>query len=144
MGPGGYFDSRTRLSPPLRQQRDREALRAALADGTIDALVSDHTPVDEDAKVLPFAEAEVGPPPWSCCRWPCNGRRPMAGMQRALATVTTARPAVLGNSLGCRPAPAAVEGGVADLCLLTPKPGGHPAQRAAAQPGQTHPVHRPG
>ncbi|MBA4256022.1 MAG: dihydroorotase, partial [Polaromonas sp.] len=46
----GYFDSRTRLSPPLRQQRDRDALRAALADGTIDALVSDHTPVDDDAK----------------------------------------------------------------------------------------------
>ncbi|HEY0822988.1 MAG TPA: dihydroorotase, partial [Ramlibacter sp.] len=56
----GYFDSRMRLNPPLRQQRDREALRAALADGTIDALVSDHTPVDEDAKPLPFAEAEPG------------------------------------------------------------------------------------
>ena len=38
----GYFDSRARLSPPLRQQIDRQALRAALADGTIDALVSDH------------------------------------------------------------------------------------------------------
>jgi dihydroorotase len=46
--------------PPLRQQRDRDALRAALADGTIDALVSDHNPVDEDAKTLPFAEAEPG------------------------------------------------------------------------------------
>ena len=56
----GYFDSRMRLVPPLRQQRDRDALRAALADGTIDALVSDHTPVDEDAKTLPFAEAEPG------------------------------------------------------------------------------------
>jgi dihydroorotase len=42
----GYFDSRARLNPPLRQQRDRDALRAGLADGTIDALVSDHTPVD--------------------------------------------------------------------------------------------------
>src|SRR5829696_5306582 len=56
----GYFDSRMRLAPPLRQQRDRDALREALADGTIDALVSDHTPVDEDAKTLPFAEAEPG------------------------------------------------------------------------------------
>ena len=56
----GYFDSRMRLNPPLRQQRDRDALRAGLADGTIDALVSDHTPVDEDAKTLPFAEAEPG------------------------------------------------------------------------------------
>ena len=49
-----------RLMPPLRQQRDRDALRAALADGTIDALVSDHTPVADDAKNLPFAEAEPG------------------------------------------------------------------------------------
>ncbi|MEZ0309365.1 MAG: dihydroorotase, partial [Ramlibacter sp.] len=49
----GYFDSRMRLNPPLRQQRDRDALREGLADGTIDALVSDHTPVDEDAKTLP-------------------------------------------------------------------------------------------
>jgi dihydroorotase len=53
----GYFDSRMRLEPPLRQQRDREALRRGLAEGLIDALVSDHTPVKEDAKALPFAEA---------------------------------------------------------------------------------------
>ncbi len=56
----GYFDSRARVTPVLRQQRDRDALRAALADGTIDVLVSDHTPVDVDAKALPFAEAEPG------------------------------------------------------------------------------------
>ncbi len=56
----GYFDSRMRLNPPLRQQRDRDALRAGLADGTIDVLVSDHTPVDEDEKALPFAESEPG------------------------------------------------------------------------------------
>ncbi|MDI9334759.1 MAG: dihydroorotase [Cytophagales bacterium] len=56
----GYFDSRMRLAPPLRQARDREALRAAVMDGTIDAIVSDHTPVSEDGKALPFGEAEVG------------------------------------------------------------------------------------
>ena len=56
----GYFDSHCRLEPPLRSQRDREALAAALADGTIDCAVSDHTPVDEDQKLLPFAEAEPG------------------------------------------------------------------------------------
>ncbi len=56
----GYFDSRMRLSPPLRQSRDRDALRTALLEGTIDAVVSDHTPVGEDGKLLPFAEAEVG------------------------------------------------------------------------------------
>lgn len=56
----GFFDSRMRLSPPLRGSRDRTALRAGLLDGTIDAIVSDHTPVSEDGKLLPFAEAEVG------------------------------------------------------------------------------------
>ncbi|MDH4094988.1 MAG: dihydroorotase [Betaproteobacteria bacterium] len=56
----GYFDSHCRLEPPLRSRRDREALAAALADGTIDCAVSDHTPVDEDQKLLPFGEAEPG------------------------------------------------------------------------------------
>jgi dihydroorotase len=56
----GYFDSRARLIPPLRQARDRDALREALAGGVIDALVSDHNPVAGDMKVLPFAQAEPG------------------------------------------------------------------------------------
>lgn len=56
----GYFDTHYRLSPVLRGQRDRDALLAALKDGTIDAMVSDHTPVAGDAKLLPFAEAQPG------------------------------------------------------------------------------------
>ncbi len=56
----GYFDSQCRLDPPLRRQRDRDALGAALAEGTIDCTCSDHTPVDEDHKHLPFGEAEPG------------------------------------------------------------------------------------
>ena len=56
----GYFDSRARLIPPLRQARDRDALREAMAGGVIDALVSDHNPVAGDMKVLPFAQAEPG------------------------------------------------------------------------------------
>ncbi len=56
----GWFDARMRLEPPLRQQADREALQQALADGTIDALVSDHTPVESDDKILPFGEAAPG------------------------------------------------------------------------------------
>ena len=56
----GYFNAAMRLTPPLRQQRDRDALQAALADGTIDALVSDHTPVSSDEKTLPFGEATPG------------------------------------------------------------------------------------
>ncbi len=56
----GWFDSHYRVHPPFRTQRDRDAIRAAVADGTIDAICSDHTPVDDDAKLLPFSEAEPG------------------------------------------------------------------------------------
>jgi dihydroorotase len=56
----GFFDANCHLIPPLRSQRDKAALRAGLLDGTIDAICSDHSPVDEDAKQIPFAEAEAG------------------------------------------------------------------------------------
>ena len=49
-----------RLVPPLRTTRDREALRAGMADGTIDLICSDHAPVDDDGKQVPFGEAEPG------------------------------------------------------------------------------------
>jgi dihydroorotase len=56
----GFFDSNCHLMPPLRSLRDKAALRAGLLDGTIDAICSNHSPVDEDAKQMPFAEAEAG------------------------------------------------------------------------------------
>jgi dihydroorotase len=56
----GFFDPNARLTPPLRSQRDREAIHAGLADGTVDAVCSDHTPVDDDEKLLPFGEASPG------------------------------------------------------------------------------------
>jgi len=56
----GYFDSNCRLDPPLRSQRDRDALVQGLVGGVIDCVCSDHTPVDDDGKHLPFAEAEAG------------------------------------------------------------------------------------
>jgi dihydroorotase len=56
----GYFDSNARMLPPFRSAKDREAIWAALLDGTIDAICSDHTPVDDDEKQLPFAEASPG------------------------------------------------------------------------------------
>ncbi|MYM30117.1 dihydroorotase [Duganella sp. CY15W] len=56
----GFFDSNARFTPPFRSQRDRDAIRRGLLDGTIDALCSDHTPVDDDEKLLPFAEASPG------------------------------------------------------------------------------------
>src|SRR5882724_12637343 len=56
----GYFDANCHLVPPLRSIRDRDALRRGVQDGTVDAICSDHTPVDEDAKQLPFGESESG------------------------------------------------------------------------------------
>ena len=56
----GYFDPHCHLIPPLRSQRDRDALRKGLADHTVDAVCSDHCPVNDDAKQLPFSESEPG------------------------------------------------------------------------------------
>lgn len=121
----GYFDSRARLSPPLRQQRDRDALREGLADGTIDALASDHTPVDEDAKTLPFAEAEPGATGLElllslALKW---GQESGTGLTRALAVLTSEPARVLGSALGTLQASCGqlVEGGVADLCVFDPQ-----------------------
>ncbi|HJW56680.1 MAG TPA: dihydroorotase [Burkholderiaceae bacterium] len=56
----GFFDSNARMTPPFRAQRDRDAIRRGLHDGTIDAICSDHAPVDDDEKLLPFGEASPG------------------------------------------------------------------------------------
>ena len=119
----GYFDSRMRLNPPLRQQRDRDALRKGLLDGTIDALVSDHTPVDEDAKTLPFAEAEPGATGLELLlslslKWRHDHGKD--SLMRALEVLTSAPAHVLGASLGTLSASAGqlIKGGVADVCVF--------------------------
>ncbi|MBF8268425.1 MAG: dihydroorotase [Gammaproteobacteria bacterium] len=56
----GNYDTSRHLIPPLRGHQDRQALRAALAEGVIDAVCSDHQPHDDDAKAAPFSETESG------------------------------------------------------------------------------------
>jgi dihydroorotase len=119
----GYFDSRSRLTPVLRQQRDRDALRAGLADGTIDALVSDHTPVDADAKALPFAEAEPGATGmellWSLAlKW---GQEAALPVPQVLSRLTADPAGVLGTTLGNLQDSLGhlAVGGVADVCVLS-------------------------
>jgi dihydroorotase len=56
----GAYRTFMKLSPPLRHEDDRQAVIAALADGTIDVIVSDHNPQDVETKRLPFAEAANG------------------------------------------------------------------------------------
>ena len=120
----GYFDSRMRLNPPLRQQRDRDALRAGLADGTIDALVSDHTPVDEDAKALPFAEAEPGATGLELLlsltyKWAQDSG---IALSQALGVVTHRPAAVVGSAFGTVAASAGrlIAGTTADICVFDP------------------------
>ncbi|RFO95071.1 dihydroorotase [Rhodoferax lacus] len=118
----GFFDSRMRVTPVLRQQRDRDALRAALADGTIDALVSDHTPVDEDAKALPFAESEPGATGLELLlsltlKWAADSG---VGLSDALATISSRPAGVLGTSLCALSGQLGTlgVGHVADLCVF--------------------------
>ena len=116
----GYFDTRARLTPPLRQQRDREALSAGLADGTIDVLVSDHTPVEGDAKALPFAQAEPGATALemllsAALKWSAQSQ---VDVVRALQVITSAPAQLLGargHGLGVLTA-----GGPADVCIYQP------------------------
>jgi dihydroorotase len=56
----GNFRTFAKFSPPLRQEEDRRAICQGLADGTIDAIASDHQPRDVDDKRLPFALAAPG------------------------------------------------------------------------------------
>ena len=139
----GYFDSRARLNPPLRQQSDRDALRAALADGTIDALVSDHTPVDEDAKALPFAEAEPGATGVElllslALQW---SERDGVALARTLATLTSGPARVLGSALGALQGGIGhlAVGGVADVCVFDPDA----AWQATAQALRSQGKHTP-
>jgi dihydroorotase len=114
----GYFDPNCNLTPPLRSQRDRDALRAALADGSIDALCSDHTPVDDDAKQLPFGEAETGATGVElllplALKWAEESKLPLL---KGLSRITADPARVLGIE-GGRIGP----GAVADVCIFDPE-----------------------
>ena len=114
----GYFDAQCRLEPPLRSPRDRDALGAGLVDGTIDCIVSDHTPVDDDRKHLPFAEAEPGATGLElllplALKW---GVQAKLNLAQTLARVTSAPARILGVDAG-RIAP----GASADLVLFDPQ-----------------------
>ena len=120
----GYFDSRARLTPPLRQQADRAALRAGLADGTVDLLVSDHTPVGADEKALPFSEATPGATGLDLLlsltlKWADEAQVPLP---QALGVVTHRSAELLGASARAHQAsPGRLELGCqADLCVFDP------------------------
>jgi dihydroorotase len=113
----GYFDSHCRLEPPLRSQRDRDALARGLAEGSVDCVCSDHTPVDEDGKHLPFAQAEPGATGLELLlpltlKW---GEAQRLSLAATLARITSEPARILGVASG-RLAP----GAPADLVLFDP------------------------
>jgi dihydroorotase len=114
----GWFDPQTHLMPPLRGTRDRDALREGVLDATIDAICSDHAPVDDDAKQLPFGEAEPGATALELLlpltlKWASEKR---VSLLEAIATVTTRPAAILGLSSA-----SLAHGNAADLCVFDPQ-----------------------
>ena len=114
----GWFNAHCHLIPPLRGTRDRAALRAGLSDGTVDLICSDHTPVDDDAKQLPFAEAEPGATALELLlpltlKWAREEKLPLSA---ALDRITAAPARVLGLDAG-HLAP----GADADVCVFDPE-----------------------
>jgi dihydroorotase len=114
----GYFNSNCHLVPPLRSQRDRDALRQGLADGRINALCSDHTPVDDDGKLTPFSESEPGATGLELLlpltlKWAQEAGLPLV---KALARVTSDPARIVGITKAAHLTP----GARADLCLFDP------------------------
>lgn len=114
----GFFDANTHLKPPARSQRDKTALSGGVADGTIDAICSDHTPVDDDAKLYPFAEAEAGATGLELIlpltlKWAEENK---ISLSKAIETITQKPAKILGVTAG----DIAINAN-ADLCIFDPK-----------------------
>jgi len=112
----GYFNSHCHLKPPLRTQRDKEALSLGLIDGTIDAICSDHTPVDDDAKLVPFAQSESGASGLEfllplTLKWANEAK---VSISKALALITANPAAILNIQAGQLSV-----GADADICLFS-------------------------
>ena len=111
------FDPQCNLVPPLRDPTDRALLRKAVAEGTIDAVCSDHTPLDDDAKQVPFGEAAPGATGLELLlplvlKWAAEAK---IEPREALRPVTVGAARVLGIAAGTLAA-----GAAADICLFDP------------------------
>ncbi len=114
----GNFRTYAKLSPPLRAEADRQAVVAALADGTIDAIASDHQPRDPDDKRLPFAQAAAGGTGLATLLAVTLAQvhGGALGLTQALALLTCRPAAVLGVAAGSM-----AKGAAADLTLFHPE-----------------------
>jgi len=114
----GDFRTYAKLSPPLRCDADRQAVVAALADGTIDAIASDHQPRDADDKRQPFAQATPGGAGLATLLGVTLAQvhGGMLGLAQAIGLLTARPAALLGVEAG-----RLVKGAPADLCLFHPE-----------------------
>ncbi|MDO9012205.1 MAG: dihydroorotase [Gallionella sp.] len=132
----GYFDANCHLMPPLRSQRDRAGLLAGLLDGTIDAICSNHSPVDDDAKQLPFADAEAGATGLELLlplvlKWAEQENVPLLD---ALARITISPAQLLGQKMGHLSVDAH-----ADICIFDPQTSWRVAPAALKSQGKNTP-----
>lgn len=113
----GDFRTYAKLSPPLRGESDRLAVCAALADGTIDAIASDHAPCDADDKRQPFAVASAGGTGLATLLAITLARvhGGTLSLIDALGLLTHRPAALLGSDAGTL-----ADGAAADLCLFDP------------------------
>ncbi|WP_194720733.1 dihydroorotase [Noviherbaspirillum malthae] len=118
----GFFDPNARLTPPLRAMRDRDAIRQGLLDGTVDAICSDHTPVDDDEKLLPFGEASPGATGLElllplALKWADESLGKAENqLSRAIAKITSDAARVAGLPFG-----GLAVGSSADICVFDPE-----------------------
>jgi dihydroorotase len=113
----GFFNTQCHVRPPLRSTHDREALRAALKNGVIGALCSDHQPHEPDAKLAPFAESEPGISGLETLL-PLTLRlveEKLCSLSEALALLTSKPAEILGIEAGTLGV-----GATADLCIIDP------------------------
>jgi len=113
----GDWRTFAKLSPPLRADADRQAVAAALLDGTIDAVASDHQPRDVDDKRLPFAQAATGGAGLATLLGVTLAQVHGASLPliRAIELLTVAPARLLGVAAGTL-----AKGAPADLCLFDP------------------------
>ncbi len=114
----GDFNSLCHVRPPLRSQRDMDGLRAAVADGVIDAICSDHQPHNRDAKLAPFESTEAGISSVETLL-PLILRlvdEKLLTPSQAIAMVTINPAAALGIPFG-----QLNMGGLADICVVDPE-----------------------
>tara|TARA_E500000331_G_C17111204_1_gene649715 strand:- start:362 stop:982 length:621 start_codon:yes stop_codon:yes gene_type:complete len=109
------FNTNSKVVPPFRAERDKEALTLGVIDGTIDCVCSDHTPITEELKNLPFSDAEPGLMGLELLlpltlKW---GKENKVSLEKVLSLITSNPSNILGRELA-----KVTVGNNADICIF--------------------------